>query len=281
MIAVKIEGRLGNQMFQYAFIYTGARRLNTSFYIDKGIEKFKLYEYFEITKDRFYLIDKYIFSIQGFKNIFCIHLKRFFYESINKLFFGDKSITINNEQSINEAIQGMKNKQLYIGFFQSERYFIDYKKEVKSLFSIKEEFKSAFQSVTKGLDLQRKIVVVHVRRGDYVGLGLTINTSYYHNAIKQVDDKDAFFVFISDDSKFVESEFSHISNKFISSNPEIIDFQFLQCADICILSNSSFSWWGAYLNEKNPKVIVPKYWLGSREEKEIPINVILDKWIQL
>ena len=72
MIAVRLEGRLGNQLFQYAFIYAAARKLNTSFYLDKSIEKFLLPQYFEVKNDFIRVLDNNIFSVTGYKNIFSI-----------------------------------------------------------------------------------------------------------------------------------------------------------------------------------------------------------------
>lgn len=78
MVSTKIQGRLANQLFQYAFIYAIAKRLNTCFYIDKSIEKFKLPKYFNIKKDLFYPLDFYLFSIKDQKHIFSYHLKEYF-----------------------------------------------------------------------------------------------------------------------------------------------------------------------------------------------------------
>jgi hypothetical protein len=52
-------------------------------------------------------------------------------------------------------------------------------------------------------------------------------------------------------------------------------------ADICILSNSTFGWWGAYLNPKKPEIIASKYWLGRAQKKEYPTNVVPDHWQQM
>ncbi len=108
-----------------------------------------------------------------------------------------------------------------------------------------------------------------------------MNYSYFHKAIESINNDRNYFIFVSDEPDTIENEFSYIKNKYISDNDEIIDFQFIIHADICILSNSSFSWWGAYLNIKQPKIIAPRYWLGRADNKELPVNVIPDSWIIL
>jgi len=90
MIAIKLEGRLGNQLFQYAFIYAASRRLNTSFYLDKSIENFVLPKYFEVKNDFLSPLDNRVFSINGYKNIFSIHAKRAFYHIISSIKFQKK-----------------------------------------------------------------------------------------------------------------------------------------------------------------------------------------------
>jgi len=280
MIAVKIEGRLGNQMFQYAFIYAVAKRLKSNFYIDKGIEKFVLSQYFEIKNDFFYPIDKYFFSINGYKNIFTIHLKRFFYTIVNKCFLARIPILIDNNEEADNARLKIENRRLYVGFFQSEKYFKDFEKDIRTFFTVKKQYQQAFHSVFSQIGITGKTVMVHVRRGDYVGLGLALDTAYYHNAIAEVKSENNFFIFISDDIQFVETEFAYLSNKYVSNNSEIIDFQFLLHANTCILSASSFSWWGAYLNKNNPKVIAPKYWLGKEKGVEYPLGILPENWQQ-
>lgn len=281
MISVKIEGRLGNQLFQYAFIYAAAKKLNTGFYVDKSIEKFLLPQYFDINSDIFSLLDKYIFSITGFKNMFRIHLKKNIYKFANKYFLLKNPIKISNEEFAQNIINKLEDKRLYIGFFQSEKYFEQYKNDIISLFTIKRRYRDLFCFILKENNIQGKKAVVHVRRGDYVDLGWAQSLEYYHKAIKQIEAENMLFIFISDDNTFVEKEFNYISNKYISKSNEIIDFQFLINADICILSCSSFSWWGAYLNKDNPKVIAPKYWLGKNENMELPRGIILKNWIKI
>jgi hypothetical protein len=49
-------------------------------------------------------------------------------------------------------------------------------------------------------------------------------------------------------------------------------------ADICVLSNSSFSWWGAWLNTNDAQIIAPQYWIGNEMKKEYPVNIIPSYW---
>jgi hypothetical protein len=274
MVGVRLEGRLGNQLFQYAFIYTAAKKLNTSFYLDKSVENFYLSTYFEVKNDFIKTLDNGVFSIQDYKNIFNAHLKRGFYGFLQTILFGGRLITISNEKNPSETFKELKNNSIYQGYFQSTYYFNDFEDEIRALYSIKKKYVAEFQQIKKRFSEKKDKVVIHVRRTDYVGLDYSLPVSYYKNAIENINSQDADYIFITDDHAFIEQEFSDIQNKYISTNSEIIDLQFLINADFCVLSNSSFSWWGAWLNNnQNKKVFAPKYWLGFKEKVNIPAGI--------
>lgn len=285
MIAVKLEGRLGNQLFQYAFIYAASRRLNTAFYLDKSIENFTLPQYFEVKNDFLTTLDNRVFSIKGYKNIFSIHIKRGFYHVISTIIFKGKTITVDNETPVKETLKLLKDNYQYRGYFYSEGYFEDFKDEIRTLYKINKKHIANFELIKNQLDTSKRKAVIHVRRTDYVGLNISLPLTYYKKAIEIINDADIEYIFISDDPPFIEKEFSNIANKYISTHGEIIDLQFLINADICILSNSSFSWWGAWLNNnQNKQVFAPKYWLGFKEGKEFPTGIadhLNINWIQV
>jgi len=274
MIAVRLEGRLGNQLFQYAFTFASAQKLNTKFYLDKSIDNFLLPQYFEVKEDFLQGLDKKIFSIQGYKNIFKVHLKRAVYKGLKILLLGNRKIIIKNETAIADALKQIKNSTQYIGYFQSQDYFYEYETELRRLFRIKKEYVDAFDIVRAGLRKNAKKAVIHIRRGDYVDLNISLPMTYYRNAITNIGAGDIQYIFISDDPDFIRDEFADIPDKYISTHNEIIDLQLLANADFCILSNSSFRWWGAWLNTvPGKRVYAPKNWLGFGENKEFPVGI--------
>ena len=235
MIAVRLEGRLGNQLFQYAFIFATAQKLNAKFYLDKSADNFLLPQYFEVKEDFLQLLDRKVFSIKGYKNIFKVHLKRAVYKSLKFLLLGNRKITIDNETAVADALKQIKDGAQYIGFFQSLDYFRDYETELRQLFRIKKEYVDAFEKVRAGLRKNTKKAVIHIRRGDYVDLNLSLPLTYYRQAIADIGAGDIEYIFISDDPDFIKREFADISGKYISTNSEIIDLQLLASADYCIL----------------------------------------------
>lgn len=273
MIAVKIEGRLGNQLFQYAFIYSASKKLNTNFYIDKSVDYLLLDKYFAIENDFCRALDNYVFSIKGFKLIFSHYFRKAFYYLLQKLLLLREEVFYNNETPASQ-LHKVANNRMYLGHFQSIEYFFECKADIKRLFSIKPVHQIRFDAIMKTLPKAEKYVTVHVRRGDYINLKWALDNAYYHKAIKTIHDEDNYYIFISDDAEFVKNEFNYLNNKYVSENDEITDLQFLINAPICILSSSSFSWWGAWLNNnKNKKIYAPQNWLGFKEGKEFPPGI--------
>lgn len=280
MIAVKLEGRLGNQLFQYAFIYATAKKLGTSFYIDKSIENFIPGKYFTVKQDYFAPLDRFVFSIMGYKNFFSFYAKRAFYRNLEYLLFRHKKTVIDNKEHPSDALNKIKNRCMYEGYFQSEKYFEAFKDDIKKVFTLKKKYIDAFNDIATGISADKKKIVVHIRRTDYVGLEVSLPLAYYKKALDAVNHEEAICIFVSDDQQYIEKHFSYVDNKYVSCNSEIIDLQFLMNADVCILSNSSFSWWGAWLNNNvNKQVIAPNNWLGYKKGYEYPNGVSLPEWI--
>lgn len=260
MIGIKLDGRLGNQLFQFAFIYTTAKKLGTVFYIDKLPHRIQLYKYFQLKG--FGWINHFFYYLVG------ISLK---YVGI-----------IKNTSSITH-----KNYSLYKGFFQSESFFIDCKDDIQSLFQIKKKYTLQFNSRYNDLLAQKKIIVIHIRRTDYLthgkkevgGLNVALPNSFYENAIKAIKDFDSYqLIVIGDDLSFARHLFGNFSNVMFEENSLIIDFQLMLNADALIISNSTFAWWAAWLNNKKAPVYVPEYWMGFKVKKEYPEKIICKNW---
>jgi hypothetical protein len=100
--------------------------------------------------------------------------------------------------------------------------------------------------------------------------------------LSQFSQENHRFIFISDDIGYVKEHFGSFKNVYYSSQNEITDFQLMMYADICVTANSTFSWWGAWLNEKpTKKIYVPKYFMGISDKTEFPSQIIPKNWIQV
>ena len=263
--------QLGNQMFIYACAHSLAKKRRSRYCLsDLGD-----LTYFNLSEEDYTSNSKKWLWFRV-KNKF----KKFKFEHLqdNRIDYSDK-------------IAKEYDKNLwYYGYFQGEKYFYNNQLEVKSRFEIKDEFKLDFQSIREDVCGNADYTIVHIRLSDYKTFGpnylngpdLTLPYSYYHNLLKTVVKKGEMVIFLSDSIEEVKKEFSYVANAFFSENNVINDLQFIMNANKAILSCSTFSWWGAWLNKnENLEVYVPEYFLGFKVQKEYPINILPDSWIKV
>lgn len=130
--------------------------------------------------------------------------------------------------------------------------------------------------------IKSESVGVHIRRGDYVGLGKVVcSPDYYNNAIDYINSKipDAVFYIFSDDVNWAKENIRNDKSiTFVDNgNPTIDDFKLLSSCKHFVLSNSTFSWWGAFLgSDENSCVIAPLYW--SLDEPKKKSRMLLPEW---
>ncbi|MEJ2880816.1 alpha-1,2-fucosyltransferase [Pedobacter sp. GR22-6] len=264
MIGVKFIGRLGNQIFQYAF-YQYLKTNNT----DKSIffvnpHHGYLTKYFNLGASQNFRLSSKIYSI--------------FARSMPKLF---KFNEIYIESIQVPKIIEVRESTIYKGFFQTDFYV---KRIIGGLnISIKKEFTDQFERDFGETFRKNKTIVIHIRRTDYLSYGkrdISLPIEYFQRRLEALGNTDDHLIyFVSDDIEYVKSHFKLKSNYVYSNNNEITDFQIIMNADIAIISNSSFAWWAAYLSKKDNQVYAPKNWLGFRIGKEHPKRVMTDKFI--
>jgi hypothetical protein len=264
MVGVKFIGRLGNQIFQYAFL----QYLKTN-----NKEK----TFFFVNPHHGYLT-KY-FDLGAYQNMI---LGSKAYSAITRVI--PKVIKFNEVYL--ESIQVPKNVAvkdwtIYKGFFQTDFYV---KQIVGGLkISIKKEFTDQFDREFGQQFMNNKTIVVHIRRTDYLNYGkrdISLPMEYFKKRLEALGEiEDHLVYFVSDDIDYVKAYFKEQPNYIYSSNNEITDFQIIKNADIAIISNSSFAWWAAYLSDKKNMVYAPKNWLGFRIGKEHPKRVMTDRFI--
>lgn len=271
MVKVDLMGRLGNQMFQYAFAYATAKKNKTSFLITPTAP-------FEPAR---------FFKLDPFTNFFYKHIpySRYFIKIYSLLIpkrYYRKKVIENQSGSVDQ-----NGKNSYVGYFQSEKYFKDYLPQIEKNFSIQDKWKKPFYEKYGEVLKNHKIIVIHVRRTDYIDFekehlgekNLALPISYYYNCLNKISDIKAYKIFcISDDIPFVKENLKIDGSVSFESNNMITDFQLLQHADIAIIANSTFAWWAAYLNKKAEKIFVPKYWLGFKVNIEFPKGIIAEKF---
>ena len=150
------------------------------------------------------------------------------------------------------------------GYFQSEKYFQKNKEKILDLFHIDHKDISFLYEKHKNIDL-KNIVSIHVRRGDYLNspdIHPVCKKEYYEKAMQSFPNKN--FLFVSQDIEWVKNNFKGTNIFYSENNNEILDLTLQTICSDNIIANSTFSWWGAYLNKnQNKKVIAPSQWFGK------------------
>ena len=291
MVIIKLQGGLGNQMFQYAIACILGEKNEVPVLLDKSFFDLKEKKPGH-TPRRFELNIFEVVNPEPTK----ADLKTFFEPSlINKFrkFFGVSSPMMYFDPSLNfhPEVLNLKSPVFLRGYFQSYKYYQDHEIFVKDIFKFPVE-----QLDEKNKEILRKIsnsttVSIHVRRGDYVNDKATkefhgnCDVNYYLNALRLIasENNNLSLVLFSDDSKWVKEKLSHLPYPkiFIDHNKDAEswkDMFLMSCCNHNIIANSSFSWWAAWLNENLGKtVIAPRQWFANRETKDL----IPSEWIQI
>lgn len=151
------------------------------------------------------------------------------------------------------------------GFFQSEKYFVHNKKLILDLFDPQEDIVENLKKKYPVI-FDNKTTSVHIRRGDYLdypNFHPTQSQEYYRNCIEHLSSDTDFFIFFSDDTTWCKNHFKEQNFLFIENEKDYLSLLLMSFCSNNIISNSSFSWWGAWLNKNNyKKVIGPKIWFG-------------------
>lgn len=261
MISCNLQGGLGNQMFQIAATNALALRNN----------------------------DKAVFNLSACHTPLQGHPSNKYKETI----FANipdttdfKGRVVYNEPSFSYSELPYAPEMVLNGYFQSEKYFSDFKEETKALFNLPYDVNDEVHAFRFIFSLTPKpITSVHVRRGDYLknpSFHPVCSIEYYKKAMELIGDN--YFVFISDDMKWVKENFKGENIYYSPFTNELSDLKFMKFSHNIIISNSSFSWWGAYLNDTtwipNKKVIAPKLWFGPNGPQDTQ-DLLPSDWIIL
>lgn len=261
-----LRGGLGNQLFQWAISKFLEEKYNCEVYQDVREYDYKNYEN-KITKRKFALTD--------FPNI---EYKLLTEHNINEL--KNWNLIELNEKNFNPilSILNKSNNYKLFDYWQNYRYFYEINEIISNQLKIPQTKEKEFY--LKYPDLNRNTISIHVRRTDYQlsnGFHPIQPISYFENAVKILGDYDKILIF-SDDLDWCKNNFKFKNQIFINSESDIDDFWLMSLCKNNIISNSSFSWWAAWLNEnKNKKIIRPKLWFSFGD---VP-NMSPESWIKI
>lgn len=288
MKIVNICGGLGNQMFQYAFaLYLKNINNDEIIKIDpEGLNHYNLHNGYEL--DRIFNISLPVASkgdkiklYYPFFNYFTFKICKYFLPK-RKAILEDKKINLKKLQN--------KKSNYFIGYWQKANIPPAIRNIILKEFSFPK-----FPFNSKNYFLKEKIknlesVSIHVRRGDYCNNKSTqgiCSIEYYKKAIQDITDKynvDIFLIF-SDDIEWCKIHILPLIEDslfvFVDWNKKQDSYNDMHLMSLCkhnIIANSSFSWWGAWLNQNTNKIVIaPERWMNNDND----VSIIPNDWIKI
>jgi len=280
MICVELFGGLGNQMFQYAFGAAMAKMRNTELIVDT----YKLDNQVDENNTTRRQYGLHIFPNINVPQATRGDIKRiipFYVEMLNYLVFKvtgkglrHSRYYVQNGLFFDDKINRISRQCYLTGYWQSFKYQLSYNALIRN------EFK--FPAVTDeiNLDFLQKIkngesVSIHIRRSDYLQAhNLEVHgvcsLEYYQTAIDYICQKvlsPVFFIFSDDISWVIDNLTIREPHFYINNNNGAESYRDMQLMASCkhnIIANSSFSWWGAWLNDNPKKIVVaPAKWFNN------------------
>jgi Glycosyl transferase family 11 len=288
------SGGLGNQMFQFAAGYAHAKRNNGMLFADFSLMDKDILRNFELKK--IFGIEPVVPNVLEKDEVYRkeINLKRFIGTRLyNKVTPYYKRAVINERNFEYDCnFEKFRSSAILNGYWQSEKYFKAFESEVKNAFSFSNKMSALDEQNT---NLRNEIettqsVSIHVRRKDYLNPNSAhhvCTVEYYNGALdlirQRTKDKLKLFIF-SDEIDWVSANLNlDLDATYVSHNigdDSYMDMFLMSRCKHNIIANSSFSWWGAWLNMNDEKIVVaPKHWF-----KNASINtndLIPQSWIRI
>lgn len=285
MIIIEASGGLGNQMFQYA-LYKKLESLNKDVVFDTSFFR---------SKQGLRELEIGVFGVQyrSISDREVAYIRGYGYQDsiIDKIKYKLKPskycIYRDSIESFQPEVLEMEDAYL-CGYWQSEKYFKDIREVILKEFTFPIQAVKSNVKLTDQMKLENS-VSIHVRRSDYLTeqnlkvYGNICTEKYYSNAINYIEgiiDNPHYYVF-TDDLQWAKEYFKGDNYTIVSENrgkDSYIDMYLMSQCKHNIIANSSFSWWGAWLNQ-NPdkKVLAPKKWFHNHEKEEI----VCEDWIRI
>ncbi|HSE61519.1 MAG TPA: alpha-1,2-fucosyltransferase [Candidatus Saccharimonadales bacterium] len=294
MIIVKMMGGLGNQMFQYATARRMAAKNNTKLLLDTtGYANMAAGDTPREFELDVYAITGTVATPEQLVLVQPPEAARSFTDKVMRKFGIGKVWTMGEgDPVLNPYVMTAPNNTYLIGWWQNEKYFEDIRDVILDEFTPKappsEPNQKYLDQITKS-----NAVAIHVRRGDYVtnqnanvfhGLA---PIDYYKESIKYMQehtDTPRFFVF-SDDIAWCRENLPLGNDAvFIEGNGGKQAYEDIRLQQACkhnIIANSSFSWWGAWLNENKGKVVIaPKVWFQDQDANS-KTQIVPERWVRI
>jgi hypothetical protein len=292
MIVTNIIGGLGNQMFQYAAGRALSLERGMPLCLDiSGFSSYGLHQGFEL--QRIFNCAAGIASEADMRDILgwqsSIHIRRLLLRK-EMASFRRKELVIEPHFNYWPGIKHVPNDCYLVGYWQSEKYFSESASQIRADFTFRQSLEDQNVKLTQQI-ISVNAVSLHVRRGDYASNPQTTAThglctlDYYRHSIQYIAERvqqPNFFIF-SDDIAWVRDNLNiaHLCH-YVDCNQREKSYNDMRLMSMCnhhIIANSSFSWWGAWLNPKRDKIVVaPQNWFANQTDAS---DLLPQCWVKL
>ncbi len=292
MVITNLIGGLGNQMFQYAAGLALADKHNGKILVDiTGFHKYKEHNGYELSK--LFKAGIQIATHDDLRNLLGWRSSEFVRSNLRRAKmakFRGKNFIVEPYFHYWENFDSLSSDSYLVGYWQSPKYFETIVKRLREDFTFKiplsVENQFLLDKITK-----KNSVSLHVRRGDYVintknkSIYEELNKDYYYRAIGFISERihDPLFVVFSDDPNWVLKNIKLPDNTiYVNHNSGSESYNDMRIMSHCnhnIIANSTFSWWGAWLNANHEKIVIaPDSWfINSNDVKDL----FPDEWVRL
>jgi hypothetical protein len=295
MIVVKLMGGLGNQMFQYAMGRALSLRTDTVLKLDlswfatsesSGIDRPYDLSNFNIIEN-ISTVDE-VKSLKACENRVSRKVRA----------IANRYVPLSWQSHIQEkyfhfdpAVLSIKHDAYLSGYWQSERYFADFAGVLRNDFTFRKPLVAENKRLAEKM-LEYNSVSIHIRRGDYVSVAKnasfyeSCSLDYYYKGLAKISERqpDLHVYVFSDDIEWAKQNLDiSYPITFINHNQGENAFEDMRLMSLCkhnIIANSSFSWWGAWLNQTPEKIVIaPERWFaqGSNDTRDL----LPGSWVKL
>lgn len=296
MIMVKLISGLGNQLFQYAVardlaIRTGQElKLDTSFFNSQSLRSYRLNHFnIQATIASEKEIDQFLhrYNSRKIANRIVRNIGSKFPRRYHRLFKEQQ------EWQYEPEIKRLNGNKYLHGYWQHYKYFDSISPQIFDELTVRESERQPFATQYAGIQKDEKSVSIHIRRGDYVtdpeanvNIGV-LPLHYYAKALDMFKKelKDPSFYVFSDDLDWAKNNlklpglvsYMDLGN----ADKDYIELELMSFCRHNIIANSSFSWWGAFLN-RNPKktVVAPADWV-RHPDVNARIKIQFPNWVKI
>lgn len=279
MIIAKLQGGLGNQMFQYAFGRMLALRNSTELKLD--VTMFPTYKYHKLMIGHLNITAPFASRLEVSRLAMHRRQSDWPWKIFNPLLRNQKRYFVEPTCYFDPALLGIKPPCLVDGYWLCEKYFLDIENIIREEFTVRGALNDYTKHAEEKIRDAQHPIMLHVRRGDFTAPEFahkhgTVSPTYYARAlsIMRGEVPNATYFIFSDDPEWArENVRPDAPTEYIGQGADVnyMDLHLMTLCEHFILANSTYGWWGAWLSQsyRHNTTIMPKYMTNKMDTRDL------------